>query len=36
LSFARLHIELLPGLTVVLALVPEAVSFAFVAVHNLG
>ena len=35
-SFARLRIELLSGLTVALALVPEAVAFAFVAgVHPL-
>lgn len=36
LNFARLRIELLSGLTVALALVPEAVAFAFVAgVHPL-
>ncbi|MGR3365168.1 MAG: SulP family inorganic anion transporter [Maritimibacter harenae] len=36
LSFGRLRIELLSGLTVALALVPEAVAFAFVAgVHPL-
>ena len=36
LTFARLRIELLSGLTVALALVPEAVAFAFVAgVHPL-
>jgi SulP family sulfate permease len=34
LSFARLRIELLSGLTVALALVPEAVAFAFVAGVN--
>ena len=36
LSAARLRIELLSGLTVALALIPEAVAFAFVAgVHPL-
>ncbi len=36
LSFSRLRIEILAGLTVALALVPEAVAFAFVAgVHPL-
>ena len=36
LSVSRLRIELLAGLTVALALVPEAVAFAFVAgVHPL-
>ena len=36
ISFVRLKIELLSGLTVALALVPEAVAFAFVAgVHPL-
>ena len=36
LSFGRLRIELLAGLTVALAFVPEAVAFAFVAgVHPL-
>ncbi|WP_300031915.1 SulP family inorganic anion transporter [uncultured Roseobacter sp.] len=36
LTFARMRIELLSGLTVALALVPEAVAFAFVAgVHPL-
>ena len=36
LTFSRLRIELLSGLTVALALVPEAVAFAFVAgVHPL-
>ncbi len=33
-TFSRLRIELLSGLTVALALVPEAVAFAFVAGVN--